>query len=51
MRRAHGKEMGVIECWYTKADKLPVETNAKVKVVGLQKGKKEKKENTLLHAV
>lgn len=23
MRRAHGKEMGVIECWYTRADKLP----------------------------
>lgn len=23
MRRTHGREMGVIECWYTKADKLP----------------------------
>lgn len=23
IRRAHGREMGVIECWYTKADKLP----------------------------
>lgn len=23
MRRVHGREMGVIECWYTKADKLP----------------------------
>lgn len=23
IRSAHGKEMGVIECWYTRADKLP----------------------------
>lgn len=34
MWRGHGKEMGVIECWYTKADKLP-ETKKKKK-----KGKK-----------
>lgn len=30
MWRGHGKEMGVIECWYTKADKLP-ETKKKKK--------------------
>lgn len=24
MQRAQGREMGVIECWYTRADKLPV---------------------------
>ena len=23
MLRAQGREMGVIECWYTRADKLP----------------------------
>lgn len=23
MLRAHGREIGVIECWYTRADKLP----------------------------
>lgn len=23
IRSAHGREMGVIECWYTRADKLP----------------------------
>ena len=25
MRRPQGREMGVIECWYTRADKLPKE--------------------------
>lgn len=30
MRRAQGREMGVIECWYTRADKLP-ETESKKK--------------------
>lgn len=24
IRSAHGREMGVIECWYTRADKLPM---------------------------
>lgn len=23
IRRAQGREIGVIECWYTRADKLP----------------------------
>lgn len=30
MRRAHGREIGVIECWYTRADKLPESEGEKI---------------------
>lgn len=32
MRRAHGSEIGVIECWYTSADKLPETKTEKEKI-------------------
>lgn len=30
MLRAHGREIGVIECWYTRADKLPESEGQKI---------------------
>lgn len=34
IRRAHGREIGVIECWYTSADKLPKKrTRRQIKTV------------------
>lgn len=33
----HGKEMGVIECWYTKADKLPETKNKRSRVTKSEK--------------